>query len=307
MFAALLVQLPALVGFTMNFLIQIGAGVMWRLIKKISFLLHLLHWCAKKHFGWILLFCHSEARKDTNVSAAARRLYFKMVQQLLVFHFVCPSTSENRSKLFAGILGKALHGREDPTCSCYHSVYHFTQDATVMCVCIRVCVSMLSGAIGISRKWQNWWSGTTQRRREIAGLNQQTVTVCAYVCEWEWENEWDNVHKNPLVPLAFAVSALSRDRTSHVRFHYGCQFLLHSLNAAFGATAGSFCSNWVRVSLQWLFFLSIFFFYSHSFQQLGKSSDALRGIRRLDLQWDHLVTTHWCLQHELFGKINTLF
>lgn len=128
------------------------------------------------------------------------------------------------------------------------------------CVCIRVCVSMLSGAIGISRKWQNWWSGTTQRRREIAGLNQQTVTVCAYVCEWEWKNEWDNVHKNPLVPLAFAVSALSRDRTSHVRFHYGCQFLLHSLNAAFGATAGSFCSNWVRVSLQWLFFLSIFFF-----------------------------------------------
>lgn len=28
MFAALLVQLPALVGFTMNFLIQIGVGVM---------------------------------------------------------------------------------------------------------------------------------------------------------------------------------------------------------------------------------------------------------------------------------------
>lgn len=305
MFAALLVKLPALVGFTMNFLIQIGAGVMWRLIKKISFLLHLLHWCAKKTLwlNFAVLSQRSKKRHKCLGSSSAALLqdgatascvslrlsvHIGEPEQAVRWHSGKGLTRKRGSHLLMLSLSISLHS------GCHRHV------------CVYVCVSMLSGAIGISRKWQNWWSGTTQRRREIAGLNQQTVTVCAYVCEWEWENEWDNVHKNPLVPLAFAVSALSRDRTSHVRFHYGCQFLLHSLNAAFEATAGSFCSNWVRVSLQWLFFLSIFFL-SHSFQQLGKSSDALRGIWRLDLQWDHLVTTHWCLQHELFGKINTLF
>lgn len=280
---------------------------MWRLIKKIPFLLHLLHWCAKKTLwlNFAVLSQRSKKRHKCLSSSSAALLqdgatascvslrlsiHIGEPEQAVRWHSGKGLTQKRGSHLLMLSLSISLHS------GCHRHV------------CVYVCVCQCS--VGPSALAESGRTGGAARHKDgeksPVWISRQWLCVCVYVCEWEWENEWDNVHKNPLVPLALAVSALPRDRTSHVRFHYGCQFLLNSLNAAFGATAGSFCSNWVRVSLQWLFYLSIFF-KSHSFQQLGKSSDALRGIWRLDLQWDHLVTTHWCLQHELFGKINTLF
>lgn len=185
MFAALLVQLPALVGFTMNFLIQIGAGVMWRLIKKISFLLHLLHWCAKKNT--LAEFCCSVTAKQEKTQMSQQQLggfTSRWCNSFLCFtSFVRPHRRTGASCSLAFWERPYTEERIPPA----HVITQYITSLRMppSCVCIRVCVSMLSGAIGISRKWQNWWSGTTQRRREIAGLNQQTVTVCAYVCEWE--------------------------------------------------------------------------------------------------------------------------
>lgn len=162
--------------------------------------------------------------KCLNSSSVAQLAFLKMVQQLLVFHFVCPSTSESRSELATGILRKALLRTEDPTCLCYHSIYHLTQDISSMCVSVCVFVCAQEGHSHWQKEAKLLVRPDTQR--EIGGLSQQTMKMCVRVWESEREtqSEWDNIPQNPLVLLALALCVLSRDRTSHVRFQNSSQF-----------------------------------------------------------------------------------
>lgn len=136
--------------------------------------------CFRLNNNVVFTLWSKKRNKCFNSSSTTQLPFLNMAEQLLVFHFVCPSTSESWTKLATGILGKALLRSEDPTCLCYHSIYHFTRDTTSMCVFVWEC------SAGPSAFAESGKTGGTTRRREIAGLNQQTakphVCVCVCVC-----------------------------------------------------------------------------------------------------------------------------
>ncbi len=128
--------------------------------------------------------------------------------------------SESRSELVTGIRGNAFLRTEDPTCLCYHSIYHFAQDTSSAYACGYLCVPE-----GFSHRQKvAKLVVRPDTEREISGLSLQTKKVWVCVCVWERESECDNIPQNPLVLLALALCVPSRDRTSHVRFQNRSQF-----------------------------------------------------------------------------------
>lgn len=178
--------------------------------------------------------------KCLNSSPIPQLAFLKMVQQLLLFHSVSPSTSASRERADRWHSGKSLTQNRGP-----HwlrlSLYISFRSRRCLHECLRV---WLGGRFTLKSGWTGGITRHAERQREICGLSQQTKR--AWVCVWERRGVNEITCSQTL-----ALHVPSRDRTSHVRFQNSSQLLLHKdghiLNAIFAATKGGFCSSRVQL------------------------------------------------------------
>lgn len=136
---------------------------------------------------WIKLLRRGAAWSKTenkclNSSSAAQLAVSKMVQQLLVFHLVL--SDHVREPEWAGHWHSGKSLTQNPTCLCYHSIYHFTRDtacSSSRCVCVCVCSG---GTLSLTESGQ---TGGTTRHTETERNRWSESANNGNVCVWQRE------------------------------------------------------------------------------------------------------------------------